>query len=51
MAYLDKEGYLRYTHEEEEMFEEISSNFTQKGIRTPWADSIIKSLLGELSND
>lgn len=52
MAYFDeKRGEIVLSHEDIEMFDEIKSNFTQNGIKTPWADSVYNSIIGDLNDN
>lgn len=48
MTYIDKQDYIRYTNEEEEMFEEVNSHFTPQGYKTSeWVKNIMSWLLGD----
>lgn len=49
MAYYSKENGITLNVEEKETFKEISSNFSQKGIKTPITNKIMKWVLGDLS--
>lgn len=53
MAHFDeKRGEIILSEEDKEMFKEVGSHFTQNGLRTPWANSIINKLMPkELQNE
>ena len=47
MAYFNKEkGEVILSQEDEEMFKEVKSQFTQNGMRNDWSNSIINKILG-----
>lgn len=51
MAYIDQEGYLRYTQEEEETMREVKSHFTPQGYQqSEWVKNII-NWLGEYKSN
>lgn len=49
MAYLDNEGYLRYTSEENETMRELGGHFTPQGYKSSqWVTNIMKWIYGDL---
>lgn len=52
MAYFDeKRGEVVLSEEDKEMFKEVHSHFSPKGLRTPVADSIMRKIWGKLSTN
>ena len=52
MAYFDeKTGEIVLSEDDKEMFKDIQSNFSPKGIRTSWAKSIIDWLWEDIGHE
>lgn len=52
MSYIDQQGFIRYTQEEEDTIKETGSHFTPNGYKSSeWVGNIMKWLLGDYKNN